>query len=131
MPRPLKDIDGEQVFKLAKLGCTQAEIAEHFGCAQSTISERFRLDFQLGQAQSKTSLRRAQFKSALSGCATMLIHLGKQYLGQTDRLDIQTQGQPVGGPTFNIFSNGRGPEHGSISRVHSANGTDPVSDNGS
>ncbi len=95
MARPLKEIDGEQVFKLARLGCTQEDIAEFFGCSDSTISERFRNEFHLGRGASKISLRRAQFKTALSGCAAMLIHLGKQYLGQTDRLDIRSAGELI------------------------------------
>ncbi|HWG97202.1 MAG TPA: hypothetical protein VN647_08980, partial [Nitrospira sp.] len=65
--RPLKEIDGDQVYKLAKMGCTQEEIADYFGCAShSTISERFRQDYELGRAASKTSLRRMQWKSAIS-----------------------------------------------------------------
>ncbi len=95
MGRPLKEIDGEEVFRLAKRGCTQAEIAGHFGCAQSTISARFRLDFELGSAQSKTSLRRKQFERAMKGSDVMLIHLGKVYLGQTDRIDITSEGKSL------------------------------------
>lgn len=34
------------------------------------------------------SLRRAQMKLAESGNATMLIWCGKQYLGQTDKVEI-------------------------------------------
>jgi hypothetical protein len=40
-----------------------------------------------GRARLRKSLRRAQIKSALSGNSTMLVWLGKQYLGQSDRLD--------------------------------------------
>jgi len=42
MGRPPKDIDAEMVRKLAKIGCTQKDIAEFFHCAHSVISERFR-----------------------------------------------------------------------------------------
>lgn len=38
----------------------------------------------------KISLRRMQFKCADAGNATMLIWLGKQYLGQTDKQEIET-----------------------------------------
>jgi hypothetical protein len=88
MGRPLKDIDGEMVRKLAKMGCTQEDIAEFFDCAHSVISERFRQDFHQGRAESKISLRRMQWRSAMRGSDRMLIHLGKTYLGQTDRLDV-------------------------------------------
>jgi hypothetical protein len=88
MGRPLKDIDGDEVFDWAKDGCTQEEIANHFGCARSVISERFRQEYELGKAASKTSLRRMQFDKARAGSDTMLIHLGKVYLGQTDRIEL-------------------------------------------
>ncbi len=95
MARPAKPIDGELVRKLAKLGCTQEEIAEFFDCAHSVISERFRQDFHLGRAQSKISIRRAQMKRAMAGSDAMLIYLGKCYLGQSDRLKVTTEGQPA------------------------------------
>jgi hypothetical protein len=95
MGRPPKDVDSETVRKLAKLGCNQDEIADFFGVTQSVISERFRSDFHLGCAESKISLRRMQFKRAMQGSDRMLIHLGKVYLGQTDRLDVTTKGTPA------------------------------------
>jgi hypothetical protein len=107
MGRPLKDIDAETVRKLAKLGCTQGEIAEFVGCAQSVISERFRSDFDLGRVESKISLRRMQWRSAMKGSDRMLIHLGKVYLGQTDRLKITTDDKP-NNVVICIPDNGRG-----------------------
>lgn len=82
MGRPLKPIDAEQVYKLARLGCTQDEIGDYFGCVRSVISDRFRPEFELGRAASKMSLRRWQMKRAQAGSDAMLIHLGKHHLGQ-------------------------------------------------
>jgi len=96
MGRPAKDIDPEMVRKLAKLGATQDEIGEWFGCSRSVISERFGSDFELGRSQSKISLRRLQWKAARGGSTAMLIHLGKTYLGQSDRLDLTTKGEGIG-----------------------------------
>ena len=96
MGRPLKDISADEVFDLASKGCTQEEIAGHFGCARSVIGERFRQDYQLGSAASKTSIRSMQFARARKGSDVMLIHLGKTYLGQTDRIDVTTKGESVG-----------------------------------
>ena len=95
MGRPPTEIDGDTVRKLAKLGCNQDEIADFFGVTQSVISERFRSDFHLGCAESKISIRRMQFKRAMQGSDRMLIHLGKVYLGQTDRLDVTSKGKPL------------------------------------
>ncbi len=92
MGRPTKDIDARMVRKLAKLGCTQDKIADFFDVTPSVISERFRSDFQLGRAESKISLWRVQFKRAMQGSDRMLIHLGKAYLGQTERLDVTSKG---------------------------------------
>ena len=41
MARPRKNIDPEQVRKLAGLGLTQRDIASFVGCSQSLISQRF------------------------------------------------------------------------------------------
>lgn len=98
MGRPLKEIDADEVFDMAKDGCTQDEIADYFGCSQSVISERFRSDFELGKASSKTSLRRMQFDSARAGSVPMQMHLGKVYLGQTDRIDVTSKGEGVASP---------------------------------
>lgn len=40
------------------------------------------------RAKGKLSLRRKQFQLALSGDRTMLIWLGKQYLGQVDKSEL-------------------------------------------
>ncbi len=96
MGRPLKEIDADEVFKLARLGCTMEEIGDYFGCDKSTICRRFPTEFELGKAGCKTSIRRWQMKKGRAGCTTMLIHLGKTYLGQTDRLEVSgTAIQPV------------------------------------
>lgn len=41
-----------------------------------------------GQHLGRQSLRRKQFKAAESGNSTMLVWLGKQYLGQSDKQEI-------------------------------------------
>ncbi len=95
MARPLKQIDAEQVFKLAQLGCTMEEIGDYLGCDKATICRRFSTDFELGKASCKTSIRRWQIKKGRAGCTTMLIHLGKTYLGQTDRVDVTSGDKPI------------------------------------
>jgi transcription initiation factor TFIIIB Brf1 subunit/transcription initiation factor TFIIB len=96
MARPLAPISAEQVFRMAKLGMTQAEIAEVYDVDQSTISKRFSSEFASARGQWKMSLRRAQSRRAIKdGSDAMLIHLGKTYLGQTDRLDITSHGESV------------------------------------
>jgi hypothetical protein len=93
--RPLTPIDAEQVFKLGRLGLTQAEIADVFNVSPSVISERFRTEITRARAHWKLSLRRAQWKRAKAGSDAMLIHLGKSELGQTYKVDVTTAGKPT------------------------------------
>ena len=47
----------------------------------------FKDAFELYSAQGKASIRRMQYKAAKAGDKTMLVWLGKQWLGQTDRVE--------------------------------------------
>ncbi len=89
MRRPTKPIDGEEVRKLAALGCTQDDIGGYFGVDQSTISRRFASEYALGASQCNVSLRRMQWKKARSGSTAMMIHLGKNHLGQSDKIEAK------------------------------------------
>ena len=54
--------------------------------------------FTNAQERGKSSLRRYQFKLAAKGHPTMLIWLGKQYLGQTDKTETrlgETDSKPL------------------------------------
>ena len=88
MGRPILQIDGEQVRKLAAMHCTVQEIADFFGCSRETVYKRFSPELTAGRAQGKMDLRTQQFKAARNGSAAMNIWLGKQYLGQKDQQEI-------------------------------------------
>jgi hypothetical protein len=84
--RPRKDIDPEQVIRLAKIGCTQEEIGDILGVNHRTIGRRFARELACARASGKMSLRRAQFIAAVKKYQPqMLMHLGKHWLGQTDK----------------------------------------------
>ena len=83
-----KQIEGEQVRKLAALHCTVSEIADVLGCERTTIYRRFKEELDRGRAEGKTDLRRKQLEAASRGSASMLIWLGKQILGQKDQQEI-------------------------------------------
>lgn len=106
--RPLIDINKEEFEKLCKLQCTQEEIAGWFDCSEDTLrrfckreyKEAFCEVYKKLSAPGKISVRRMQFKIAESGNASMAIWLGKQYLGQTDKQEIeQTNNKPI---TINV-----------------------------
>lgn len=97
-PRLLLNDEGKKTIeKLAKLMCTDEEIANMLGVTIETLQAEHNIDAFLeykkrGQGEAKASLRRWQFKTAEKGNATLLIWLGKQYLDQTDKKDIWEDG---------------------------------------
>lgn len=94
MPNLKKEINPEQVQKLASIGCTNKEIADILGCSHDTLTRRFSEDLETGRSQGKASLRRKQYELAMSGNAAMLIWLGKQVLNQSEKQEI-TQTGPI------------------------------------
>lgn len=83
-------VDTRQVQALAGIMCTLPEIALVVGVSEDTLQRRPELKQAIaeGRAQGCCSIRRAQFKAAMGGNATMLIWLGKQVLGQRDNADV-------------------------------------------
>lgn len=94
--RPKKKISKEDFEKLCAMQCTLAEIAGFFDCSEDTIErwclseydQRFSEVFEQKSCKGKISIRRNQFRAAETGNTTMLIWLGKQYLGQTEKQEI-------------------------------------------
>ena len=105
--RPRKEIDFGQLETMAKIQCTAEECAAIFGIDVDTLDARIREETGSGfsdyhkkhSVEGKASLRRAQFRRAIGTPAdprvgqaeilaspTMLIWLGKQWLGQEDKL---------------------------------------------
>ena len=90
--RPKKTIDYKAVEKLAKMMCTQEEIGSYLDISARTLQkdEEFLRIFKKGIDEAKMSVRRMQYKSAQEGSTTMLIWLGKQYLGQRDKQEVDS-----------------------------------------
>lgn len=87
MARPKKQIDEKLVHDLAAINCTMDEIAAVAGCSKDTLERRFAAIIKEGREQGKASIRRLQYELAKKGNATMLIWLGKQLLGQREKID--------------------------------------------
>ena len=101
MGRPAIEIDQSVFENLCKIQCTETEIAGVFDCSIDTINRwckktygvTFADIYKKKSAAGKMSLRRWQFDTAKRGNATMQIWLGRQYLGQTERQEIETVGE--------------------------------------
>ena len=86
--RVKKEIQIEkQVEKLASYGLTNKEISEALGYDDSTLKRKFENFLTKGKANLKQRLKRKQIEVALAGNVSMLIWLGKNYLGQADKID--------------------------------------------
>ena len=85
--RPSFEIDYEAVEKLAGIQCTQEELASYLGCSVDTLTRdaKFCGIYKSAMSKGRMSLRRHQWRALESGDKTMLVWLGKQYLGQSDR----------------------------------------------
>jgi hypothetical protein len=87
MGRPKLQIDPKLVQDLAALGCKTTEIAVVVGCSTDTLEGRFSAELAKGRENLRISLRRWQLEAAKKGNVAMLIWLGKQMLGQTEKVE--------------------------------------------
>lgn len=102
MARPLTDIDWQQVDKMCEIHCTGEEQASILGVDYDTLNAACKRDKGIGfsdyfkqkSSGGKMSLRRRQFTSAMDGNTTMLVWLGKNWLGQSDMPEPEPQDLP-------------------------------------
>ena len=99
MARKRIEINYDELEKLCFIQCTEVEISEWFHCSKKTIErkvkeyygETFVAVFEKKRIGGLISLRRIQFKLAEKSPA-MAIFLGKNYLGQADKQEIEHSG---------------------------------------
>jgi hypothetical protein len=88
MAKKKEILTNEQTIEsLAKCGLTNKEIAESLGYDENTLKRNFEIFLTKGRANLKERLRKKQIEVALDGNVVMLIWLGKQYLGQADKIE--------------------------------------------
>lgn len=100
-PKP-KEINWDVFDKLCALHCTLKEMSGILQVSEDTIErlckKTFKLKFadlyQQKAASGRMSIRRKQFDIAMNGNVTMLIWLGKQWLGQKDKHEISDAESP-------------------------------------
>jgi len=91
-----KVMDWKQFNKLCGFQCTLEEIAAWYDCSVDTIERLVKKEKGIGFAEyyqqkkkiGAVSLRRAQMQYALAGNTALLIWLGKNLLGQTEKIEI-------------------------------------------
>lgn len=97
-------IDKKSFEQLCTLQCTREEVCSFFDCSYSTLDKWCKVTYAMpfksiyDQKHKKglVSLRRKQFQVAMGGDGekpnvTMLIFLGKNYLKQTDKQEVETK----------------------------------------
>jgi hypothetical protein len=93
--RPKRVLDENVIVGLGSIGCTDEEIALIVGCTRKTLEVNYYPALQKSRAQMKMSLRRKQYQQAMEGHGWALIWLGKNLLGQSEKLEtINRQGPP-------------------------------------
>jgi hypothetical protein len=106
-----------RVEGMAMIQCTVPEMAQVLGFSEASIRRDFDAAIKRGKDSGRMSLRRAQYKAAEAGNPTMLIWLGKQWLGQVDKQEIDhgNAGDGVFKVQYEVVardSNGNGNGHG-------------------
>ena len=84
--------DPDKIQMLASFGCSITEIAKYFRIDESTVRKKYKDELETGRESLKVRLRQLQWDHAARGNTALLIWLGKQYLGQTDRKEIDLIG---------------------------------------
>jgi hypothetical protein len=92
--KELTDGDFQRLVAMIRIQCTQDEICGVFDMTAETLNTRleergegsFSTLFKKHSDEGKASLRRMQWKAAEAGNPTMLVWLGKNMLGQSDKL---------------------------------------------
>lgn len=90
-------IDQAKFESLCKCQCSEREIASEFGVnietlrrwCKNTYKKTFEEVFEEKRFCGFTALRSKQFMEAMKGNTTLLIFLGKNYLGQSDKVETE------------------------------------------
>jgi hypothetical protein len=92
-----KEVDEELLYNLARLGVSKVDCARALKIRPEHLSREGKLQeiYEEGRDNIKVSLRRKQIELALDGSIPLLIFLGKNLLGQSDKVEEKTEGKVV------------------------------------
>jgi hypothetical protein len=103
-PDAQDSIDSKELNAMLEVWSSVSEVADRFDVSVSSIKryckKNFKCSFDRLRAKrfirTKTAIKRMQIKKALDGDNTMLIWCGKQYLGQTEKVEQKQDTQITG-----------------------------------
>ena len=93
------ELDRDQFESLCGMLCTEEEIAGFFKVSVDTVERWCKREYgkkfcevsKIYAEAGKVSLRRAQLAAAMAGSVPMMIFLGKNYLGQSDKKEQKVE----------------------------------------
>lgn len=93
----LSDLSPEETVEtLAGFGVSQIAIAKTLGISDDTLrcNPELHAAWKRGHSKACVDIHRAQYSAGVEkGNVAMLIWLGKQHLGQSDKVDLKTESQ--------------------------------------
>jgi len=110
MGRPRIKVDWNKVEQMCAIQCTGEEIAGVLGIDYDTLNSACKRENKLSFSDyfkqkgsvGKMSLRRKQYTSMMEGNTTMMVWLGKNWLGQSDKeMELSDEPAPLN-ITFNV-----------------------------
>ena len=93
--RPRKQISEHEIVRLMTEGFTAGYVCIRLGISKDLLYRRFKPLLERGRALRNGNLQRRQFERAMSGNCSMLVWLGKIWLGQRDRLEQTAVNDPL------------------------------------
>jgi len=96
MPRPKLTVQEVQVKQWALAQCSLEEIAACTGISKRVLALKYKARIAKWNSQGQKEIKLQQFAMAISGNVQMLIWLGKQHLGQAEKLESKMNGKKEG-----------------------------------
>jgi hypothetical protein len=105
-------VNWEIAAAMCRAGSFSTAICQRLGISESVLIKYCRTDNQMTFDQFRRmhfaagndTLHMKQYQLASEGDKTMLVWLGKNRLGQKDKIDHSTMDRPLNQPVFNVIS---------------------------
>lgn len=95
MARPKKQINEDEVEKLALMQCTNEEIAAWFDVSVDTIERRFAVTIKRNRLKGVSSMKRQLFQLVQQGNLGAIVWWGKNFAGMRDNHDVELSAKEI------------------------------------